>query len=125
MRKAKKARLEGRGWRVGTAAQFLGFSRVESQLVEMKLALAGSLRKRRGARKMTQVQLARLVGSSQSRVAKMEAADPTVTLDLLVRSLLATGANNRQVAKVIGRRSNVTHLDSPRIEHARRNLTRR
>jgi DNA-binding XRE family transcriptional regulator len=109
MRKAKKARLEARGWRVGTAAQFLGLSRVESELVEMKLALAGSLRQRRSARKMTQVQLARLVGSSQSRVAKMEAADPTVTLDLLVRSLLATGANNRQVGKVIGRRSNATH----------------
>ena len=41
------------------------------------------------------------LGSSQSRVAKMEAADPSVSLDLLVRGLLATGASPRDIGRVL------------------------
>jgi DNA-binding XRE family transcriptional regulator len=103
MRSQKKARLEAAGWKIGSATEFLDLSKDEAEFVEMKLALANSLRYRRSARKLTQAQLAKLVGSSQSRVAKMEAADPTVTLDLLVRSLLATGATRRDVAGIIRR----------------------
>jgi DNA-binding XRE family transcriptional regulator len=103
MRSQKRARLEAAGWKIGSATEFLGLSKDEAEFVEMKLALANSLRHRRSARKLTQAQLAKLVGSSQSRVAKMEAADPTVTLDLLVRSLLATGATRRDVAGIIRR----------------------
>jgi hypothetical protein len=33
----------------------------------------------------------------------MEAADPTVSIDLLVRTLLALGAGPRDVARLIGR----------------------
>lgn len=105
MRNEKRRTLEARGWRIGTAAQFLGLSKEESEFVEMKLALAGGLRRRRNARRMTQAQLARLIGSSQSRIAKMEAADPTVSLDLLVRSLLATGATKRHVASILRKAS--------------------
>lgn len=108
MRNEKRAKLEAAGWRIGTASEFLGLTKEQSEFVEMKLALARSLRRRRNARKMTQAQLARLVGSSQSRIAKMEAADPAVTLDLLVRSLLATGATRREVAGIIRRQSRPT-----------------
>ena len=104
MKKAKKERLERAGWRVGSAADFLGLSKEEEAFVEMKLALAESLRKRRVARRLTQTQFARKIGSSQSRVAKMEAADASVSIDLLVRSLLATGASRAEIAKVIARR---------------------
>ncbi len=103
MRREKKVRLEAAGWKIGSARDFLGLSRDEAAFVEMKLVLANSLRHRRSARKLTQAQLAKLVGSSQSRVAKMEAADSTVTLDLLIRSLLATGATRRDVAGIIRR----------------------
>ena len=105
MKRTKKERLEAAGWRVGTAAEFLGLSKEEAALVEMKLSLAESLRRRRQARRLTQTQLARRLGSSQSRVARMEAADSSVSIDLLVRALLQLGATRSQVAKAITKRS--------------------
>ena len=105
MKSEKRKRLEAAGWQIGTADQLLGLSKLEAELVELKLALAHGLRLRRQARRLTQGRLAKLIGSSQSRVAKMEAADSTVTLDLLLRSLLAAGATRRELAKLIGRPS--------------------
>ena len=103
MKSKKKKKLEAAGWQVGTADELLGLSKQEAELVELKLALADGLRLRRQARRLTQSRMAKLIGSSQSRVAKMEAADTTVTLDLLFRSLLATGATRRQLARIIQR----------------------
>jgi DNA-binding XRE family transcriptional regulator len=103
MKRSKRERLEARGWRVGTAQEFLGLSADEAAFVELKLALSRALRAQRRARRLTQVQLAKRIGSSQSRVAKMEAGDPTVTLDLLIRSLLALGAKPRDIGKTIQR----------------------
>jgi predicted transcriptional regulator len=103
MKKGKKERLEAAGWRVGTTADFLGLSKEEAALIEMKLGLAASIRRRRIARKLTQTQLARRLGSSQSRVAKMEAADSSVSIDLLVRALLELGATRSQVAKAMAK----------------------
>jgi DNA-binding XRE family transcriptional regulator len=105
MKQAKRERLEAAGWRIGSAADFLGLSKEEAAFVEMKLALAASLRRRRQARRLTQTQLAKRIGSSQSRVAKMEAADPSVSIDLLMRSLLAMGASRAELAKIIAKRS--------------------
>ena len=105
MKKTKKERLEKAGWKVGTAQEFLGLSDEESALIEMKLALARSLKKRRLASELTQDELAKQLGSSQSRVAKMEAADPTVSIDLLVRSLLALGTTRQEVGRIIGRKT--------------------
>ena len=102
MNRRKKRRLEAAGWKVGTVAEFLGLSKEEAALVEVKLALAGSLRRRRQMKRLTQAQLAAALGSSQSRVAKMEAAAPEVSIDLLMRSLLALGVTRRELAKVIG-----------------------
>ena len=42
-----------------------------------------------------------MLKSSQSRVAKMEKGDPTVSVDLLVKSLIAMGANKESIAKAI------------------------
>jgi hypothetical protein len=47
--------------------------------------------------------LRKTLKSSQSRVAKMEAGDPTVSLDLLVKSILALGASNRELAAIIAK----------------------
>lgn len=105
MRVAKKKALEESGWRVGSAADFLGLDEVESQYVEIKVALARLLRATRSRRRLTQLELAERIGSSQSRVAKLEAGDPTVSMDLLVRSLLAMGARPSELAKAVsGRR---------------------
>jgi hypothetical protein len=97
----KKRRLEAAGWRVGSAEEFLGLSAAEAALVDLKLSLSDALRARRTARRLSQVQLAKRLGSSQSRVAKMDAADGSVSLDLLVRALLVLGATPRDVAKII------------------------
>jgi predicted transcriptional regulator len=105
MRKDKKARLERAGWKVGTVRQFLGLSKAEEALVELKLILSRGLRERRARRKLTQAQLARLLKSSQSRVAKMEAGDPSVSIDLLIRSLLAMGATQRELVQVIAHKT--------------------
>jgi DNA-binding XRE family transcriptional regulator len=101
MRRSKKEKLESKGWRVGTAQEFLGLSDDEAAYVELRLRLADSLKNRRKRRKLTQAGLARLIQSSQSRVAKMESGDRSVSLDLLIRSLLALGASNRDLARTI------------------------
>ena len=101
MRESKRKRLAAKGWKIGNATEFLGLSSEEEAYVELKLRLADGLRKRRLKSRLTQQELAKAVRSSQSRVAKMEAGDPTVTVDLLVRSLLALGASRREVARII------------------------
>lgn len=101
MRATKRQKLERAGWRVGTAQEFLGLSPQEAAYVEVKVRLAKELLKRRKSLGMTQVSVAKRLRSSQSRVAKMEAADPTVSIDLLVRSLLALGGTTKALEKVI------------------------
>lgn len=102
MKATKRQRLERAGWNVGSTTDFLDLSPEEVALVEMKLALSESLRVWRTRKGLTQGALARQLGSSQSRVAKMEAADPTVSFDLLVRSLLHLGASRKAIARAIG-----------------------
>src|SRR5579863_3925297 len=101
MDRRKRRRLEVAGWRIGSTADFLALSDEEAALVEVKLGLASAVKKQRSRRGMTQRELGRLLGSSQSRVAKMEAADPSVSIDLMVRSLLRMGASRRDVASYI------------------------
>jgi len=99
----KKDRLAAAGWRSGDAADFLELTEEEEAFVELKLALADYLRELRTQNSWTQSQVARRLGSSQSRVAKMEAADMSVSLDLLVKSLLALGASRSEVGRVIAK----------------------
>ena len=102
MDKNKKERLERKGWKVGSAQEFLGLTPEESAYIELKLELSESIKERRERKRLTQTDLARLLRSSQSRVAKIESGDSTVSLDLLVRSLIALGATRRDLAQVIG-----------------------
>lgn len=104
MKKSKKEKLEAAGWRVGTAAEFLDLTREEAALIEMKLGLAESLRRRRQARRLTQTQLAKRLRSSQSRVAKMEVGD-SVSIDQLIKALLALEVPLAQIGRLIGRAS--------------------
>jgi DNA-binding XRE family transcriptional regulator len=97
----KRRRLEAAGWTVGSAADFLGLSDEEAALVEMKVALSAHVKTWRTRARMTQAALAKRLKSSQSRVAKIEAGDPTVSLDLLVRASLAAGAQPREVASAL------------------------
>jgi len=101
MDKRKRDKLAKKGWTVGSAAEFLDLSAEESAYIEMKLALSEKLRQRRQRNKLTQAELAEAIHSSQSRVAKMEAGDPTVSIDLLVKSLLALGVSKKELGRAI------------------------
>ena len=101
MRADVARRLRTRGWKVADADGFLGLSPEESAFVELRLALSQSVRERRRKLGVSQVELASRIGSSQSRVAKLEGADATVSIDLLVRSLLALGASRRDIGRAL------------------------
>ncbi|MHB8383794.1 MAG: XRE family transcriptional regulator [Candidatus Binataceae bacterium] len=101
MDKSTKKRLEASGWKVAGTSEFLGLTEEEAAIIELKVQLANAVRKHRRRRSLSQEQLGRLLGSSQSRVAKMEAADPSVSIDLMIRSLLRMGASRTDVAAYI------------------------
>jgi DNA-binding XRE family transcriptional regulator len=102
MKHAKRARLAAHGWTVGSVQEFLNLSDAEAALVELRLALSRNLKDWRMKRGWSQVQLAKQLKSSQSRIAKMEAGDASVSVDLLFRSLFVVGATARDLAKAIG-----------------------
>ncbi len=101
MNKTKRVKLAKKGWKSGSTAEFLELSSEEAAYVELKLALSEKLKEKRVRKKLTQAEFARLIHSSQSRIAKMEAGDPTVTVDLLVKSLLALGVSKKELGRSI------------------------
>ena len=101
MDKRKRERLLAAGWKVSTTAEFLDLSPEEEALVEARISLTRRIRSVREEKGMTQVQVARLIGSSQSRVAKMEAADRTVSIDMMMRTLFRLGQTPRQVGRAL------------------------
>ena len=101
MKREKKRRLERAGWRVSDTTTFLGLNAQEQRFIELKLALAVGIRQLRERRGLTQAALARQLGSSQSRIAKLEAGDASVSLDLMIRSLISVGASPAEIAKII------------------------
>lgn len=103
MRTSKKRKLEAKGWRVGNAEEFLGLSPKDSAYIELKLKLAESVRETRVGLDLTQQEVADLIHSSQSRIAKIESGDASVSIDLMIRSLIALGVSNRDLARIIAR----------------------
>lgn len=101
MNRSKKKKLEAKGFTIGSADQFLNLTPEESAFIEMKLALSKRLQKRRQEKNLSQTQLAQLLESSQSRIAKMEAGDASVSFDLLIRSLLALGVTRKHLSEVL------------------------
>ena len=97
----KREHLKNRGWHFGSAQDFLGLSDEEAAYIELKLILGKSLKKHRLKKKLTQVELAKILKSNQSRIAKMESGDPSVSIDLLVKSLLALGTTKKDIAGMI------------------------
>jgi DNA-binding XRE family transcriptional regulator len=104
MKKEAKKRLEDAGWAVGNASDFLGLSPAEAALVDIRLALGDEVRASRKRTHLTQQGLAKLIGSSQSRVAKIETGDTTVTIDLQLKALLAAGSNPGSVFSALARK---------------------
>jgi hypothetical protein len=100
MEESKRRRLEEKGWKIGTVEEFLGLTPEEVTLIEIKLALSESLRERR-KQQMTQTQLAQKLQSSQPRIARAEQGDRSVSFDLLLRAMLATGATPQEIGQII------------------------
>jgi DNA-binding XRE family transcriptional regulator len=117
MKESKRKKLEAAGWAVETVSEFLGLSEEEEMLVEMKLSLATSVKARRRQLRLTQQELAKRIGSSQSRVAKMEIPDRSVSLELLIRSLASLGASQAEIGRIVGQR---VDRGKPTKEHKRR-----
>lgn len=97
MKTGKLEHLRSSGWKVGSAEDFLELDDEERRLVDIKVSLIGAVKKSRLKRKLSQVDLAQRMKSSQSRIAKIEAGDPSVSLDLIVRALIASGATTRDI----------------------------
>lgn len=97
MKTDKLERLKAEGWKVGSAEDFLQLSDEEAQFVALKLSLISAVKKSRIKRKLSQIDLAQRMKSSQSRIAKIEAGDSSVSLDLIVRALIASGATTRDI----------------------------
>ena len=119
MKASKRKKLEAAGWKVGSASEFLELSDAEAMLVNMKLALAKKVKELRQSKKITQNELAELIGSSQSRVAKLETADRSVSMELLVRSLATLGASRSQIGKIVG-----TKATSPKKTESKKRLVK-
>jgi predicted XRE-type DNA-binding protein len=99
--KKQKARLAAAGWVETTVEEFLGLSETESALIEIRLALGRAVAKRRKKNRWTQSQVAKAIGSTQSRVALVEQADPEVSADLILKALIATGVKSRDITKAL------------------------
>ena len=101
MKKTTTDNLAAKGWQVGSTEEFLGLTPAEAAYVECKVVLAKLLIKRRKALRLTQAELAKRIGSSQSRLAKVEKAEPSVSVDLVLRSLFSLGVRRRDIAKAL------------------------
>ncbi|MFZ4678125.1 MAG: helix-turn-helix domain-containing protein [Nodosilinea sp.] len=101
MDQATLEQLAKKGWQVGTVSDFLDLSPEEATLIEIKLALSRELKERR-QQNMTQAELAGKMHSSQPRIAKAENGDASVSIELLLRAILATGASPQEIGRVIG-----------------------
>ncbi|WP_295619142.1 XRE family transcriptional regulator [Chamaesiphon sp. GL140_3_metabinner_50] len=97
----KRQKIEAAGGKVVTIAEFLDLSPEDMEMIEIRLSLSKSLKKFRQQEQLSQQKLADSINSSQSRVAKMEASDPSVSIDLLIKSLLALGATREDIATAI------------------------
>lgn len=103
MKQTKPQRVKQKDWKIGSVSEFLGLSPEEETYIELRLALSRSVKERRNKKSLTQKQLATKIGSSQSRIAKLEAGNKSVSLDMLVRSLFALGASMEELSEIIAK----------------------
>ncbi len=101
MNEEKRKKLEAKGWKITSVKEFLALTPEEENVIELKLTLSRALKEQRIKAKLTQQSAAKKLRSSQSRLAKMEAGDKSVSLDLMIRSLYGLGINNNELSQII------------------------
>lgn len=89
------------GWVEGSVQDLLGLSSADMEYIEIRLALSRMLKELRRKQQLTQVQVAARLHTSQSRLAKMEKGDPTVSVDLLLQALFQLGVTRRDLVAAI------------------------
>lgn len=107
MSAAKRKRLEEAGFHFGDYAEFSGMTEQEREITEIKLALCRLLATKRKSGRMSQAELAEIMGFSQPRVAKLESADAAVGLDATLKALFAVGATRQEIARAVAGNSEV------------------
>src|SRR5690554_2686568 len=101
MKEEKRKHLEEKGFRIGSATDFLNLTPEEEAYIEIRLEISNLLKSQRTKRNWTQQQLAQAMGSSQSRVAKMEIGDSSTSLDLMIKALLHLGVSKQEIWKLL------------------------
>lgn len=76
-------------------------------MIDLKLSLGLLVRSARQRARLWQARLAVKLHSSQSRVAKLEAGDASVSLDLIVKAAFAAGDKKADLAGAILKRKRV------------------
>ncbi len=125
MRSKKKSALKAAGWAVGNADEFAGLTASEATLLDIRSALGARVRRMRASTGITQSELANTMGSSQSRVAKIEAEHPGVSLELVLRALMALGASRSDLGKYIAATASAQTAVPGRSGRARRSPAKR
>ncbi len=80
----KLKKLKAMGGIVTTVQDFRGFTNEEMAVIEARLALAKAIRDQHEEAGLTQAALAKSLGSSQARVARMEGGDPQLLAMALI-----------------------------------------
>ncbi|MBO4435298.1 MAG: helix-turn-helix transcriptional regulator [Fibrobacter sp.] len=101
MDKAKKESLEKKGWKFGDVDEYLGLTPAEMVIVEMKAELAKALIKKRKKSGMSQTEASAKAQTSQSRYAKAEHSDSSVSLELMIKLFFSLGADKKELFKVL------------------------
>lgn len=101
MKNKKRKKLEEKGFRIGSAADFLELTPEEEAYIDIRLDISNLVKAQRAKRGWTQEQLARAIGSSQSRIAKLEGGDPGISMDLMIKALLRLGTSKKQIGKLL------------------------
>lgn len=113
----KRKAIEAAGWRIGDAADFLGMSDDERQLLDARVQLALAIRRQRKARQLSQKQLGAKLKTSQPRIAKIERAASDVSMDQLVKAFAAAGG------KIVIKTAKVTSTKGKRSSSQKKDVT--
>ena len=118
---SKRKRLESAGWRIGDTTEFLDLTPADVMWIELHELLVSAVIGARRTAGLTQSALAERLGSSQSRVAKMEAGDPGISVDFLLRTLFALGYGVADIGRVLATRKRTgTNARVARVAHRAR-----
>ncbi len=97
----KRDKLAAKGFTVGSVTDFLQLTPAKAAFIGLRLEIGKLLTQQRKKKRWTQARLAETIGSSQSRVAKMESGDVGVTIDLMIRALFQLGLDKKQLGRAL------------------------